>query len=190
MPPSGHDRDLAQDMGLDGGSIAARDSQEGRTDRQRRPTLLVATDGSDPALHAGERAALLAKGLGAKLFVLNVVDLNEVFHAGIHSREVARALEHKGNEATGKFAALAVAGGVEHEELVLRGPPAQVIVHTADDVGAQYVLMGAEGLSRIGRAIVGSVSQEVLRLAERPVVLLVGGGRPLDDPLLARFERD
>ena len=170
--------------------MAARNDQERETDTPRRPALLVATDGSDPALHAGERAALLAKGPGAKLFVLNVVDPHEAFHAGIHSREVGRSLECKGNEATGNIAALAVEGGVEHEELVLRGPPAQVIVHTADAVEAQYVLMGAEGLSRIGRAIVGSVSQEVLRLAKRPGVLLVGGGRPLDDPFFARFEQD
>lgn len=47
---------------------------EGAPEHEDRPTLLAATDGSEAALQAGERAALLAKFLGAKLFVLYVVD--------------------------------------------------------------------------------------------------------------------
>jgi hypothetical protein len=47
-----------------------------------RPTALVATDGSEAALHAGERAVGLAGFLGAKLYVLYALDEEEAFHTG------------------------------------------------------------------------------------------------------------
>lgn len=100
-----------------------------------------------------------------------------------------RELSETGNEATARIAALAEGGGVEHEEIVVEGKPADAILGVADEVGAHYILMGAEGMSRLGRAIVGSTSQEVLRRAERPVVLLVGGGRLPDDPLFRKVAR-
>lgn len=156
----------------------------------RPPTLLVATDGSDPAVHAAERAVVLAKGLGAKLFILNAIDPHELFRAGIHRGEVEGKAVRRGNEATGEIAALAEQRGVDHEQLIVEGHPASVILAAADEVGAHYVFMGAEGMSRAGRAIVGSVSQDVLRSAERPVILLVGGGRPPDDPVRRRVEQE
>lgn len=83
------------------------DSERNGSDGDGSPALLVATDGSDAALHAGERATVLARGLGAKLFILNVVDPHEAFQAGIHYAEVEEALERKGNKATKKIATLA-----------------------------------------------------------------------------------
>ena len=165
------------------------DKEEEMAEHWDRPTLLVATDGSDASLHAGERATIMAGLFGTKLFVLYVVDPDEAFHAGIHYGEAVRESEEIGKEATAKIAALAQKGGVEHEELVIEGRPADTILQATDEVGAHYVFMGAEGMSRLGRAIVSSVSQEVLKRAERPVVLLVGGGRPPDDPLFLGFER-
>lgn len=148
-------------------------------------SLLVATDGSEPSFYAGERAVRLAGSLGARLHVLYVVDHDGAFHAGVHYGDAVRELARAGREATGRISALARQEGVAHQELVAEGRPAEVIVGTAREVGADYILMGAEGMSRVGRALVGSVSQEVLRHADRPV-LLVGGRRLPDDPLLSR----
>ncbi len=154
-----------------------------------RPTLLVATDGSEAALHAGERAVGLAGFLGAKLYVLYVVDEDGAFRAGIHYGEAVKELAAFGRrEATGRVAALAERAGVEHEEVVVTGNPARAILAVAEEVGADYVLMGAEGASWLGNALFGSVSEEVLRRADR-TVLLVGGKRSPGDPLLGRLER-
>ena len=77
---------------------------------------------------------------------------------------------------------------MDHEELVATGDPARSILSVAGDVGADYVILGAEGASRLGNAIFGSVSEEVLRRADRPV-LLVGGKRARTDPMLDRMDR-
>lgn len=43
--------------------------------------ILVPTDGSDYSLNAGQHAVYLAKALGAKVYVLNVVNADLAFHA-------------------------------------------------------------------------------------------------------------
>jgi nucleotide-binding universal stress UspA family protein len=138
------------------------------------PTVLVATDGSEASLRAGEYAARLADGLGAKLFALYVVDGRLTFRAGIHYGEFVEMLSQEGREATGRVRGLAEKTGVECEELIVFGRPDQTILSVAEELGADPIVLGAEGMSGLEHALIGSVSQEVLRHANR-TVLVVGG---------------
>ncbi len=142
-------------------------------------SVLVATDGSEVSLRAGEYAARLAGGLGAKLFILYVVDEHLLFHSGIHYGEFFEMLSQEGREATGKVRTLAEEAGVACEELVVFGRPEQTILSVAEEVGADPIFLGAEGMSRLEHALIGSVSEETLRRANRTV--LVVGGHPEDD---------
>jgi nucleotide-binding universal stress UspA family protein len=144
------------------------------------PAVLVATDGSEVSRRAGEYAAHLAGGLGAKLFVLYVVDEHLTFRAGIHYGEFVEMLSRDGREATGKLRALAEGVGVESEELVVFGRPERTILDVAEELGADPIVLGAEGMSKLEHALVGSVSEEVLRNANRTV--LVVGGHPEGNP--------
>ena len=150
------------------------------SDSQSR--ILLATDGSKASFHAAEQAVHLAEQLGAKLYVLHAVDKDRAFHAGIHYGESLQELRQAGEEATEQVAALAAKHGVESEKLVVEGGrPARTILRAAEEVGADYVVMGTEGMSRLESIMVGNEAQEVLRNAER-TVLLVGGQRSPDDP--------
>lgn len=140
------------------------------------PAVLVATDGSKVSLRAGEYAARLANGLGAKLFALYVIDEHLAFHAGIHYGEFVERLSEDGREATGKVQALAEEAGVECEALTVFGRPAQSILAVAEEVEADPIVLGAEGMSSLEHILIGSVSEEVLRHANRTV--LVVGGHP------------
>jgi nucleotide-binding universal stress UspA family protein len=148
-------------------------------------TILLATDGSKTSFHAAERAVHLARLLGAKLYVLCAVDKDRAFHAGIHYGDDLQELRKAGEEATEKVAALAEKYGVESEKHVVEGGrPARTILWVAEEVGADYIMMGAEGMSRLESLMIGNVAQEVLRNAKR-TVLLVGGPRSPDDPMLS-----
>ena len=147
-------------------------------------SLLLATDGSEYSFYAGERAVHLAASLGSKLYILHVVDHGRAFHEGVHYGDAVRELASDGREAIGRISTLAREEDVAHEELLVEGRPAEVIVAKARELGADYVVMGVEGKTRVGNALLGSVSQEVLRHADRPV-LLVGGRRLPDDPFLS-----
>jgi nucleotide-binding universal stress UspA family protein len=140
--------------------------------------VLVATDGSEVSLRAGEYAVRLAGGIGAKLFILYVVDEHLLFHSGIHYGEFVEMLSQEGREATGKVRALAEKEGVESEELIVFGRPEQTILSVAEEVSADPIFLGAEGMSRLEHAFIGSVSEEALRRANRTV--LVVGGHPED----------
>ncbi len=153
------------------------------SDSQTR--ILSATDGSTASFHAAERAVHLAGQLGAKLYVLYAVDKDRVFHGGIHYGEGLQELRKAGEEATEKVAALASKHGVESEKHIVEGRrAAQTILWVAEEIGADYIMMGAEGMSRLESLMIGSVAQEVLRNAKR-TVLLVGGQRSPDDPMLS-----
>jgi nucleotide-binding universal stress UspA family protein len=156
----------------------ARVLEREETGAREGPTVLVATDGSEVSGRAAEYAARLAGGLGAKLFALYVVDEHLAFHGGIHYGEFVERLSEDGRESTGKVRALAEEAGVKCEELVVFGRPEQSILAAAEEVGADPIVLGAEGKSRMEHALIGSVSGEVLRHANRTV--LVVGGHPED----------
>ncbi len=153
------------------------------SDSQTR--ILLATDGSKASFHAAEQAVHLAGQLGAKLYVLYVVDKRRAFHGGIHYSDDLQELRQAGKEATEKVVALAAKHGVQSEKhLVEGGRPARTILWAAEETGADYIMMGTEGMSRLESIMIGDVAQEVLRNAER-TVLLVGGQRSSDDPVLS-----
>jgi nucleotide-binding universal stress UspA family protein len=153
--------------------------QRAQTGAWEGRSVLVATDGSDVSLRAGEYAVRLASSLGAKLFILYVVDEHLLFHSGIHYGEFVEMLSQEGREATGKVRALAEKESVESEELIVFGRPQQTILSVAEEVRADPIFLGAEGMTGLEHALIGSVSEEALRHANRTV--LVVGGHPEDD---------
>jgi nucleotide-binding universal stress UspA family protein len=137
-----------------------------------RPVILVATDGSAGSLLAGEQAVRLAKSLGARLYVLNVVDTNQAFHAGIHYGEALLELKQAGVRATEEIKTLSSQKGVPCETAVLKGDPARAIIEVADYIRADYIVVGSGRKSGVGRILLGSVSSGVLRRAGRPVLVV------------------
>ncbi len=134
--------------------------------------ILVPTDGSEYSLNAGKHAVYLAKALGAKVYVLNVVNTDLAFHAGIHYAEGKADMENTGKEATGKIKTVCDENGVECEELVVEGRPQEAIVDVAHNIKADCIVIGSIGMSAIERALLGSVSDSVLRHAKCPVLLI------------------
>ena len=138
----------------------------------RYSRILVPTDGSECSCDAAKNAVYLAKELGARVFVLNVIDAPLAFHAGIHYAESKAEMEKSGRAATGKIKKLCGDNGVECEELILEGRPQEVIVDVAHKEKIDCIILGTVGMSAIERVLVGSVSDYVLRNAECPVMLV------------------
>ena len=154
----------------------ARALEREEAEGPRGPAVLLATDGAQVSLRAAEYAARLAEGLGAKLFALYVVDEHLTFRSGVHYGEFVQRLSEDGREATGRVRAVAEEAGVEFEELIVLGRPGRTIVEVAEEIGADPIVLGSEGTSTMEHALLGSVSEEVLRNANRTV--LVVGGHP------------
>lgn len=137
--------------------------------------ILIPTDGSEYSYYAGEHAVYLAKSLGAKLYILNVVNVDMAFYTGIHYAEGIAELEQAGKAATGRIKDLCTKNNVECEEMIVRGVPNEVITSVANELRIDCIVIGSIGMSAIERVLVGSVSEKVLKHAKCPVLMVRRG---------------
>jgi nucleotide-binding universal stress UspA family protein len=61
------------------------------------------------------------------------------------------------------------------DTVILRGDPAQAIMHAADDLDADLIVMATHGHKGINRLLLGSVAEQVVR--ESPIPVLTVRGR-------------
>lgn len=135
-------------------------------------TLLVPTDGSDPAEAAAHRAFALARALDATVHLLSVAD-TRLAGSSIDAGETPEIQNRLGDEAREQVASLAeeaTAADVAAVEAVRDGVPATEIVDYAREQGVDCIVMGAYGRSDVERLAVGSVADAVVRTAPMPVV--------------------
>jgi nucleotide-binding universal stress UspA family protein len=138
--------------------------------------ILIATDGSDKSMKAAEEGMELAKGLGAQVIALNVV--NEVVIAsavrqlGADRKEVEAKLEKAGQKAVDDLKAMGAKIGVTVDTIVRIGAPANTVIDTAGAEKADLIVMGSHGESGASKLLIGSVVQKVLYWATIPVLVV------------------
>ncbi|HET7462702.1 MAG TPA: universal stress protein [Longimicrobium sp.] len=125
----------------------------------------------DPTLIA---AASAACGSGAELHLAHVYELPRLI-------SMAPGLEMAFPEGTAAYEALlleklraAAAGAGAGEAVchVARGSPAQALVRLAAELEADLMIVGAARRARLGRPILGTTAQRVLRAAAVPVLVV------------------
>jgi nucleotide-binding universal stress UspA family protein len=145
--------------------------------------ILLATDGSEEAELAATTAAELAAKTGSELHVVHVRILPpETLHDPLSFDTAAREeFERRGRAKLDELVGRLEASGVAVEGAHFRvGSPAAEIATQAEELGAGLVVLGSRGLGAIRRALIGSVSDSVVRHAPCPV--LVVRGEPLTFP--------
>jgi nucleotide-binding universal stress UspA family protein len=143
-------------------------------------TILLATDGSKEAQLAATTAADLAKSTGSELHVVHVGEIPLVYHPERHAyraeyeeheKEAQQLLEAE--VARVKEAGATVAQS--HLRLGRANSRAdEEIVELAQGIDAGLIVMGSRGQGRLRRALVGSVSESVVRHAHCPVTIVRG----------------
>ncbi len=143
-------------------------------------TILVATDGSDDSDAAVEAALDLAHDTNGKLLVLSVVPEGEGASedgdgADTDAEPPARDEDEEvieANDLTNDVVDHAVEWGIEATPLVWEGEPADAILAAAESEGADVIVIGSSGKSGVGRMLMGSVSDDVIRRAPVPVMVV------------------
>eukprot|EP00007_Cunea_sp_BSH-02190019_P005027 CAMPEP_0174235880 /NCGR_PEP_ID=MMETSP0417-20130205/5186_1 /TAXON_ID=242541 /ORGANISM="Mayorella sp, Strain BSH-02190019" /LENGTH=327 /DNA_ID=CAMNT_0015314445 /DNA_START=56 /DNA_END=1039 /DNA_ORIENTATION=+ len=138
-------------------------------------TWLVCVDGSPNANNAFRTALRMMNKVEDNLVVASVIEQHSKKHLfslqhkkGEHEQEAqARImLRHYGREA---------ASVVKHSDVMLgHGHPAEMIVAMANNIGADYLVMGRRGLSETKHYKMGSVSRYALENAECNVLCVKG----------------
>ncbi len=139
--------------------------------------ILIPTDGSEQARDAVRYAVQLAGKLGAGLAALRVVDIDRYASEFMAVREaVGTELEEQARRILAEASDIAEAAGAEMETHIRHGDSSREIIRYAqENRDIVLIVMGASGRRRLGRQLIGSTAERVVRQVGRdlpcPVVI-------------------
>jgi nucleotide-binding universal stress UspA family protein len=139
-------------------------------------TILLASDGSEEAQLAAATAADLAEKTNSELHVLTVGPDFPLYELPEHPAEFEDVLSENRREAKEMLEQqtkrIEESGGTVKESYLREGRAAEEIVEVAEEIGAGLIVMGSRGHGRLRRALLGSVSDAVVRHAHCPVTIV------------------
>src|SRR5215213_2224322 len=148
--------------------------------------ILLATDGSEDAELAATNALALAKQTGSELHLIHCLALPlDTQDPSSFEPNVRRELERRAREGLEESVGEIEASGGKVEGSHPRvGRPDAEIIDEAEQIGAGLIVMGSRGLGRIRRALMGSVSDSVVRHAYCPVMVVREGAAVFPSTIL------
>jgi nucleotide-binding universal stress UspA family protein len=140
-------------------------------------TIVVGTDGSDPAERAVREAIRIAARDGAQLHVVTAFHDQAMYRERIASgaTTVNINLQEVGDNIAARAVREAEAAGVKVMSHAHEGDPAEAILDTAKEQKADLIVVGDRGLSGVQRFLLGSVSQKVSEHAACNVLIVRTG---------------
>lgn len=149
---------------------------EDRADRLSRQVsprrVLLATDGSPDAALASRAAADICQKTGASLHVAHAWQTLPAAHMRSFVRSGLKSMARERLDAEVEKLQSAGISGIESH--LLEGKAAEKVLDLAEEVDAGLLVLGSRGLGPVERLALGSVSEEVVHHATRPVLLLRG----------------
>jgi len=138
--------------------------------------ILYATDFSPAAENALKYAGALAKSFGAKLYALHV---QEPANYGLPP-ELWRGAEQAREEQMKDLRNTMVRAfpGVLSETIIGEGGLWPAVALAAERFGIDFIVVGTRGRTGIGKLILGSQAEEILRRAQIPVLTVGPGVHP------------
>ncbi len=138
--------------------------------------ILAPIDLSPVSHRVVQLAAELAKGLSAKLWLIHVAAPDPDFvglDVGPQYVRDSRAqhLRHEHQELQA-MRDTCRAGGVDAEALLVQGVTIDTVLSEAERLQADLLVMGSHGRGGLYKALMGSVSEQVLKHANVPVMLV------------------
>ena len=140
-------------------------------------TILIPLDGSTLAEGGLAKAVELAKE-ETRVILLRAAEAHTLPTADAAEAQVKVVREAEEYLAAVK-ARLAKAGVTRVETSVWYGPPADAIVEAARFRKADLIVMSSHGRSGLGRLVLGSVAESVLRATKTPILLIRDDHAPL-----------
>lgn len=134
--------------------------------------IVIAVDGSDEARQAARRGLQLAQVFDAAVDVLSVVE-QKALRLTETSAEKDQ-LRERGEAALTEIEELASEFGQTVTTKLLEGKPAVRISDYADEQNADLIVVGRQGLTGLGRRLLGGVTERVLHRSDVPVLVISG----------------
>jgi len=132
--------------------------------------ILTPTDGSEAAAPAVDMGPNMAQVHDAILHVIYIIEETSPGAYGPASRQDHVGGERDGRRVVNDIETEATESGVETVPAVQRGAPRDDILAYANDHDIDLIVMGTHGRTGVKRALVGSVTETVVRHADIPVL--------------------
>lgn len=143
--------------------------------------LLVPFDGSPTSEKALDEAIHLARLTGARLRLLHVVDelsyVNGFETATNYINEIVPLMQAAGEKLLALARQKAVDQGVDTDSVLMVGGPGRICEHVAEQARsakADLIVVGSHGRRGIGRVLMGSDAEQIVRTAPVPVLVVRG----------------
>ena len=140
--------------------------------------ILLAIDGSDEAKQAAQAATELSRETGSEVHLVYVLPTPaQLIGHHLYSDEIRESLiggAERDAETFLKEQAEKVGsdGGKVAETHLRSGDPDKEILRAAEALGVGLIVIGSRGLGAVSRALMGSVSDSVVRHAHCPVFVV------------------
>jgi nucleotide-binding universal stress UspA family protein len=136
-------------------------------------SILVPTDFSEASYAALDYAVALAALTGASVTVMHAYETLGLPEGPMIARgDLVAQLPVAPQAALDKCVAKHAASGVTMDKVLRHGVPSEEVNSVAADVNADLIVVGTHGRRGLTRALLGSVAENVIRTATRPVLTI------------------
>jgi len=138
--------------------------------------ILVPVRGGADAFEKVELALAIARGTGAGVTALNVIDERVIADpdAGLVRESLSDQLEAAGKTLLAEIAQLGAQPALATR--LERGPVVETILKIADEIGADAIVVGSHKQTWLGRLLGGSLAETLLRSAKCAVLAVPPAG--------------
>lgn len=138
-------------------------------------SILIPVDGSKSSRRALKYAiSSIKEGLQAEVHVISVQpDVMPMGDLPLMDIVLVEKTQHEqAKKVIASAGRLLKNSGISYTKNISKGPIANKIVSYAKEHGCDSIIMGTRGMGLIGNVILGSTSNQVVRLAKMPVTLV------------------
>ncbi len=141
--------------------------------------ILVPLDGSETSNKALVAALQLARQGGGRVRLMHVIEemayLSGFDQYGGYSGDLVRIMRENGTKILDDGMAIAQSAGVEADQMLVDKfgeRVGEMVSDTAKRWNADLIVVGTHGRRGIGRVLVGSGAEQIIRLAPVPVLVI------------------
>lgn len=133
--------------------------------------ILVAVDGSDASRNAFRQSCRMARENMGQLTAATAVPVFQDQYEVLSVEKATRVLKEEGERALASMAGIAREEDVQAKLQLEEGNPFEAIRDLAEQNGYDLVVMGRRGMTRLDRALMGSVTSRVIGHSTRDVLV-------------------
>ena len=139
-------------------------------------TFLVPVDFSSVSKKIVDTTVSFARSFGGKVVLLHVIAPPIIISEYVMPVEVALeptvASKEPATTKLNAYAGVLQAAGLSVEAIVRHGPPINAILEEAEEVNADFIIMGSHGHGKLYDLLVGSTASGVLKSAKCGVIIM------------------